>query len=98
MKTIKPKYTDYRICYEGGNSVTGKKIYELQKLCDCNGCRYRREYFRGIRNKATAITDDINRIDEVAEFLEGWYCENGNNSLKTTYFNFTNNKQTKVSV
>ena len=85
---IKPKYTDFRVCYEGGNPVSGKKIYELHKMCKCSGCRYRVEYLKESANCATATTDDISKIDEVAEFLNNWTCNNGNTSLKIAYFKF----------
>jgi len=85
---IKPKHTNYRVCYESGNPITGNEIYELQKLCKCQDCRDRANYRRGTVNRATATTRDISKVDEVAEFLKKWHCKDGKQQLKTAYFNF----------
>ncbi|HID0817737.1 TPA: hypothetical protein ACXNW8_003453 [Clostridium botulinum] len=84
----KPKYKNYRVCYEGGNSVTGKEIYELHKLCSCQDCKNKQVLNKGTVNKATATTKDISKVDEVAEFLKNWTCENGKKDLGTAYFQF----------
>lgn len=83
-----PKYKDYRICYEGGNAKVGKKIYELKKMCKCEKCRWRVKFAQGTANCATATTKDVTKIDNVAEFLRNWTCEDGSISLQTAYFKF----------
>ena len=81
-------YKNPRICYEGGNSVTGKKIYELHAFCTCTACQYRKEWRKEPRNGATATTKDISKINAVSEFLKNWTCEDGSRNLKTVYFQF----------
>jgi hypothetical protein len=78
-----------RVCYEGGNSAKGLKIYELHAACTCEKCEYRAKHLRrSIPNDATATTIDIDKIKEVKEFLNGWTCEDGSRELKTVYFKF----------
>lgn len=85
----KPKYQNYRVCYEKGISVAGNEIYELQKICKCSDClTRRRKGKRETLNAATATTSDISKVDEVAEFLEKWTCEDGKRALATVYFQF----------
>ena len=78
----------YRICYENGNPTTGKKIYELKKYCTCPECRYRQEIERTPSNSINITTEDIAKIDEIAEFLKKWTCENGKKQLETVYLEF----------
>ncbi|WP_434284607.1 hypothetical protein [Clostridium botulinum] len=84
----KPKYQNFRVCYENGNAITGKEIYELHKLCNCSDCKNRKILKKEAVNCATATTKDIFKVDEVAEFLENWTCENGKKHLNTAYFKF----------
>jgi hypothetical protein len=84
----KPKCKNYRICYENGNPVTGKKIYELHKYCTCPDCQNRQQIKRTPANSVTITTKDISKVDEVAEFLKNWTCEDGRRHLKTVYFQF----------
>jgi hypothetical protein len=84
----KPKYQNYRVCYDNGNSVTGKKIYELYKYCNCPDCNNRKKWRREPSNRATATTKDISKVDEVAEFLENWTCEDGKRLLEIAFFQF----------
>jgi hypothetical protein len=84
----KQQHQNYRVCYEGGSSATGKKIYELYKYCDCSGCKDRLTYKRGTRNQATATTKDILKIDKVADFLKNWTCEDEKRELDNVYFKF----------
>ena len=84
----KPKYKNYRVCYENGNATTGKKIYELYKYCNCPDCQYRQRWRREPANRATATTKDISKVDEVAEFLENWSCKDGKRQLEIVYFKF----------
>lgn len=83
-----PNYQNYRVCYENGNSATGNKIYELYKYCNCPNCEDRQQWTRTPANKATATTKDISKVDEVAEFLKNWTCENGKKHLEIVYFQF----------
>lgn len=84
----KPKYQNYRVCYENGNSATGKKIYELHKYCTCQDCMNRQKWTRQPVNSATATTKDISKVDEIAEFLKNWTCADGRRFLEVTYFKF----------
>lgn len=84
----KPKYQDYIVCYENGNRVAGKEIYELHKLCKCEDCKNRTKLKREPVNQATATTRDILKVDNVAEFLKNWTCENGKRHLQVAYFQF----------
>ncbi|NFA60094.1 hypothetical protein EXM63_02545 [Clostridium botulinum] len=84
----KPKYQNYRVCYENGNKVTGKEIYELYKYCDCQSCKNRATLKREPANRATATTKDISKVDEVAEFLKNWTCEDEKRNLEIAYFQF----------
>ena len=77
-----------RICYEKGNPVVGKKIYEFQAFCTCVDCLNRKAWRSEPRNLATVTIKDISKIDEVAEFLKNWTCEDGKRDLKTAYFQF----------
>lgn len=84
----KPKYLNYRVCYENGNSVTGRKIYELYKYCNCPDCNNRKAWKREPPNRATATTKDISKVDEVAKFLKSWSCKDGKRYLEIAYFQF----------
>ena len=84
----KPKYPNYRVCYERGIPVEGKEIYELHKNCRCPDCRNRTALKREPVNSITATTKDISKVDEVAEFLKNWTCEDGTMLLKTVYLHF----------
>lgn len=84
----KPKYQNYRVCYDNGNAATGKKSYELHKNCDCTDCKTRTAMRREPVNHATATTKDISKVDEVAEFLRNWTCADGKILLKRVYLNF----------
>jgi hypothetical protein len=84
----KPQHQNYRVCYEGGNSAIGEKIYELYKYCRCQGCSDRLTYKRVPNNSATASTKDISKVDEIAEFLKNWNCEDGQRQLEISYFKF----------
>ncbi len=87
-KTV-PKYKNYRVCYEHGDPVNGQEIYELHKTCTCSACKTRVQLNkRHNPNCATATTKDLTKVDEVAEFLNNWTCENGNKWLPTVYFQF----------
>ncbi len=81
-------YKTPRTCYENGNPIAGKEIYELQAFCTCPDCQNRKSWKREPVNIATAATKDIFKVDEVAEFLKNWTCENGKKDLKTAYFKF----------
>jgi hypothetical protein len=81
----KPKYKNYRVCYENGNAKTGKEIYELHKYCACSDCRYRQDSKRTPVNAITITTMDISKVDEIAEFLKNWSCEDGTKQLDTIY-------------
>lgn len=86
MFDSKGKNIAYRVCHEGGNAVTGAKIYELYGICECSECLSRRRLTGTLRNQATATTKDISKITEVHEFLKEWRCADGTNQLKTEYF------------
>ena len=86
--TVKPKYQNYRVCYENGNRLTGEKIYELYKYCKCEDCQRREQWSRTPANKVTASTRDISKVDEIAEFLSNWNCEDGTKSLDILYLKF----------
>lgn len=72
-----PKYKNYRVCYDNGNAKTGKKLYELDKYCDCEYCTYRFKMNREPSNRIVITTEDISKVDEIAEFLKNWKCEDG---------------------
>jgi hypothetical protein len=88
------KYQNYRICYENGNSKTGRKTYELYKYCKCEECQYNLKHKRLPPKRATAYTADSLKIDEVADFLNNWNCKQENTEvlstqkLDITYFYF----------
>jgi hypothetical protein len=84
----KPKHQNYRICYDNGNSTTGKKIYELDKYCRCSGCSIRQTVKREPSNRAVVTTRDISKVANAAEFLKNWSCENGGISLEPIFFKF----------
>jgi hypothetical protein len=84
----KPKYQNYRVCFENGNSVIGKKVYELYKYCNCPDCNNRKLWEREPANRATATTKDISKVDEVSEFLKNWSCKDGKRYLEIAYFQF----------
>lgn len=84
----KTKYQRYRVCYENGDSVTGKKIYELHAFCNCEDCKNRKAWRNEPRNCATATTKDILKVGEVIEFLKNWTCKDGKRHLKVEYFRF----------
>ena len=77
-----------RICYENGNPVTGKKIYEMHKSCECGPCRRRVNWRTGYANCATATTQDVKKIGEVLRFLDNWTCKKSEGQLKPEYFSF----------
>lgn len=77
-----------RICYENGNAENGKKIYEMQKICQCEDCRNRVKWRNDIANCATVTTRDKEKIEEALHFLENWTCKNGKIHLKTEYIQF----------
>jgi hypothetical protein len=81
-------YKNPRTCYENGNSVTGKKIYELQAFCTCSDCQNRKSWKKEPTNIATATTKDISKVEEVSEFLKNWNCKDGKKWLETEYFKF----------
>lgn len=81
------KAAKVRVCYENGNPKTGKKVYELTKLCHCSDCLQRNRYQKGTLNQATATTSDVSKIDMVAEYLEAWRCKKKEAS-KTEYLEF----------
>ena len=83
-----PKYQNYRVCYDNGNSATGVTIYELYKYCDCPDCRRRASWKREPANRVTDTTKNISKVDEVAEFLKNWSCTDGEKSLETVYLKF----------
>jgi len=84
----KPKYQNYRVCYDNGNSTTGTKIYELNKYCKCPECLYRQRIRRTPANSITVTTKDISKVDEAAEFLKNWICEDGKKQLEIVYLKF----------
>ena len=76
-----------RECYEGGNPVTGKKIYELHKICECNWCK--NKYMGRKRcNEVTATTKDEDKIPEIKEILKSWKCEDKTKDLPIVYLSF----------
>ena len=78
-----------RICYEGGNPVTGKKIYEFQLFCTCTDCLHRKAWRKEPRNIATiTVKDTSKKVDGLAEFIKNWICEDGKQHLKAAYFQF----------
>lgn len=82
-----PKYRNVRVCYEGGNSVTGEKIYELKKYCKCSSCDYKLKHTRYPSNCITVTTKDTSKIDEIADFLKNWTCED-NGGQERVYLKF----------
>ena len=76
-----------RVCYENGNPATGKKVYELHKICDCEYCK-KKFYPRKRRNSVTATTKDENKIPEIKEFLKMWKCKDKTKDIPTEYFSF----------
>jgi hypothetical protein len=84
----KPKHLNYRVCYDSVNPNTRKKVYELYKYCICPDCNTRRERKREPNNCATANTEDISKVDGLAEFLKNWTCEDGKRYLETVRFKF----------
>lgn len=78
-----------RVCYEGGNPVKGRKIYELHASCTCEKCEWRTKHLKKqFPNEATASTIDAEKVEEVKQFLKNWVCEDGSKELKTVYFKF----------
>lgn len=74
-----------RICYKGGK-VTGQKMLEIHKLCDCYKCRT--GYVpRKKRNQAVAYAaaDDETAIRKAYDFLKEWSCKNPAKDLPTEY-------------
>ena len=84
----KPKYQNYRICFENGNPFTGKEIYELNKYCQCADCRYRQTTKRTPSNSIVITTKDISKVDEIADYLKNWSCEDGRKQLDTVYLKY----------
>lgn len=83
-----PKYKNYRVCYDNGNANTGKKLYELGKYCTCEDCLYRVQWKREPANGICITTEDISKVDEIAEFLKNWTCKDGKRRLERVYLKF----------
>ncbi len=77
-----------RTCYENGNPVTGKKIYELHAFCDCVDCIARRACKKEPRNFATFTIKDNSEKTGISEFIKNWKCKDGTKHIKTEYFQF----------
>lgn len=77
-----------RICYENGNPVTGRKIYEATQLCHCENCMNRFKWRKEALNCVTASTSDKNKIEEMLQFLDNWICKDGKRHMETEYFTF----------
>ncbi|MBX4152327.1 hypothetical protein, partial [Paenibacillus lautus] len=58
------------------------------KYCNCAECKRRMAWKREPANRITATTKDIIKVDEVAEFLKNWSCEDGNRRFETVYVQF----------
>ncbi|MNJ32048.1 hypothetical protein D3C77_267030 [compost metagenome] len=84
----KPKYSNYRVCYDNGNPATGKKIYELYKYCTCPDCKNRSMLKREPANRITITTKDISKVDEAAKFLKNWICADGKRWLEIVCLKF----------
>lgn len=70
---IKPQHQNYRICYNNIDPAVAQKVYELSKYCDCTTCKDRL-LRREPTNWVSATTKDISKVDDVAEFLKSWVC------------------------
>ena len=76
-----------RECYEGGNPVTGRKIYEIHKMCDCNWCKNK---FAGRKrcNSVTATTKSESTVPKIIEYLKTWKCKDETKDLPVEYLAF----------
>ncbi len=73
-------------CYENGNPKTGRKIYQLKKMCDCGDCAIRRKLTSsGARNCIMISTMDKTKIEGMIEYLRNWVCSDGTIWQKTIY-------------
>ena len=76
-----------RECNENG-IPSGRKIYEMKKLCNCSGCNLRFKYLRQAKNCVTVKTSDFDKLQEMETFLDNWKCKNGKMHLETEYYTF----------
>lgn len=73
---IKKRY-HLRICYKldkNGKMDRSKEIYEVYKYCKCDSCRRLTKERRLAGNRITITTKDINKINEMYDFLDNWEC------------------------
>ena len=77
----------YRVCYTpNGNSKTDTKVYELQKYCTCENCKIRTSIRREPVNRGVVTTKDFSKINEAADFLEKWTCNDGKRLLEPSFY------------
>lgn len=77
-----------RICYENGDKKHGKKIYELHKFCECDGCKSRFEHQHKPRNTVTVTVRNHNNMKNAKEFIENWTCKDGSRELPCEYHTY----------
>lgn len=75
--TTKPKYQNYRTC----KNLDGETLYELNKYCECEGCKKRYQYYRQPANRVCVTVKNLADVDNAASFLKDWSCDNGNKQL-----------------
>lgn len=83
----KPKYLNYRVCYDSINPVTRKKVYALYKYCDCPDCKDRMLRREPV-NWVSVTTKEISKVDDVAEFLKKWTCDEGKKYVGVVFMKF----------
>lgn len=85
MKT--PKHSNYRVCYDNWDRVKATKLYGLYKYCDCPSCKIR-SLKREPVNWVSATTKEISKVDELAEFLKKWTCDDGRKYVGVIFLKF----------
>lgn len=83
----KPKYQNYRVCYDSWDRTKATKLYALYKYCNCPDCKdslLRREPV----NWASATTKEISKVDDVAEFLQKWTCDTRGRYVGVVFLKF----------
>lgn len=74
----------YRECREGG-VPTGRKIYEMHDFCECENCKWRYKYLGQPRNSVTVKTFNVEKLNDMDEFIDNWKCKDGKKWLPTEY-------------
>lgn len=84
----KPKYQNYRVCYDNWDCTKANKLYQVHKYCDCEGCKQRNAMRREPSNWVACTTKDISKVDAMAEFIKSWTCEDGSKKLEPVFLRF----------